>query len=215
MTKDYLVLLDACVLVGGGLRDTLLRLAETPRLYVPKWSDDILNEMSRTLERKFSKTQGQVEYLRHELHRTFPEAWVHGYKDLEPSLKNHEKDRHVLAAAIRSGAQTIVTFNLKDFLPEVLAQYDVEAMHPDEFLVNQFHLDDALVTHKFTQQAMAIGRTPAEQLRAFDRMGALPIFTQTLADELSINLAEEAAEERKGPSYSVEFARVSTNRAGN
>lgn len=48
MDKDYLVILDACVLVGGGLRDTLLRLAETPRLFVPKWSDDIINETVRT-----------------------------------------------------------------------------------------------------------------------------------------------------------------------
>ena len=30
-------------------------------------------------------------------------------------MTNHPKDRHVLAAALRTGAQTIVTFDLKDF----------------------------------------------------------------------------------------------------
>jgi hypothetical protein len=38
-----------------------------------------------------------------------------------------------------------VTFNLQDFPPEALEPYDIEAIHPDEFLVNQFYLDDALV----------------------------------------------------------------------
>lgn len=28
-------------------------------------------------------------------------------------MNNHPKDRHVLAAAVRTGAQTIVTFNIK------------------------------------------------------------------------------------------------------
>jgi len=49
MTSDYLAVLDACVIVPAGLRDTLLRLAETPRLFVPKWSDEILAEVRRTL----------------------------------------------------------------------------------------------------------------------------------------------------------------------
>jgi hypothetical protein len=74
MNKDYLVVLDACIMVGAGSRDTLLRLAETPRLYVPKWSDDIMAETKRTLERKFGKTAEQTRHLESELKRAFPEA---------------------------------------------------------------------------------------------------------------------------------------------
>ena len=188
MNKDYLAVLDACVLVGAGLRDTLLRLAETPRLYVPKWSDDIIAETKRTLENKLGKTSSQTEHLLRELKRAFPEAWVSGYKNLEGALRNDPKDRHVLAAAIRCGAQTIITFNLKDFRAGALAEYDIEAVHPDEFLVNQFYLDDALVTLKLTEQARAIGRTLEDQLRSFHRTGALPLFSQTVADALSIEL---------------------------
>jgi hypothetical protein len=188
MNKDYLAVLDACVLVGAGLRDTLLRLAETPRLYVPKWSDDIIAETKRTLENKLGKTSSQTEHLLGELKKDFPEAWVSGYKDLERALRNDPKDRHVLAAAIRCGAQTIVTFNLKDFQTGALAEYDIEAVHPDEFLVNQFFLDDALVTLKLTEQAGAIGRTLEDQLRSFHKTGALPLFSQTVADALSIEL---------------------------
>ena len=54
-----------------------------------------------------------------ELH--FPEAMVSDFEHLEASLQNDPKDRHVLAAAIKAQASTIVTFNLKDFQPEALA----------------------------------------------------------------------------------------------
>jgi hypothetical protein len=124
MDKDYLVILDACVLVGGGLRDTLLRLTETPRLFVPKWSDDILSETVRTLQKKFGKSAGQTDHFVSELRRAFPEAWVCGYKILEEPLRVHPKDRHVLAAAIKCSAQAIVTFNLKDFPREGLEPFD-------------------------------------------------------------------------------------------
>jgi len=116
MNKDYVVVLDACVLVGGGLRDTLLRLAETPRLYVPKWSDHIMEEVRRTLQnKKFGKTAEQTDHLHGELLKAFPEAWVIGYKDIEAGLTNDPKDRHVLAAAIRSSAQTIVNLQSETF----------------------------------------------------------------------------------------------------
>ncbi len=139
MTKDYLAVLDACVLVGGGLRDTLLRLAETPRLYVPKWSSDIMDEMSRTLQdQKFQKTEKQTQHLHQELLKAFPEAWVTGYKDIEPDLKNDPKDRHVLAAPSAAPPKPSL-LSTEAFPSEALQPFDVEAIHPDEFLVNQFY----------------------------------------------------------------------------
>ena len=43
-------------------------------------------------------------------------------------------DRHVLAAALRAGAEEIVTFNLRDFPPAILGPLGVAAWHPDEFV---------------------------------------------------------------------------------
>ncbi|MEO8125643.1 MAG: PIN domain-containing protein [Bryobacteraceae bacterium] len=186
MNKDYLVVLDACVMAGGALRDTLLRLAETPRLFVPKWSDDIITETLRVLQTKLNKTSEQTQHLQNELRKAFPEAWVENYKILENQLTNHPKDRHVLAAAIRCSAQTIVTFNLKDFPANSLDPFDIEAL--DHFLVSQFHLDDALVTLKFTQQANKLNRTVEHQLQTFHKTGTLPLFTQTPADAFSMKL---------------------------
>ena len=53
-----------------------------------------------------------------------------GFEDLVPSLELPDPgDRHVLAAAIRSEADIIVTVNLKDFPASLLAPYGLEAEH--------------------------------------------------------------------------------------
>jgi hypothetical protein len=64
----------------------------------------------------------------------------------------------------------------------------VKPLHPDEFLVNQFHLDDGVVVEKFKEQAAQIDRTVQQQLSAFHRSRVLPLFTQTLADAFGITL---------------------------
>jgi hypothetical protein len=69
-------------------------------------------------------------------------------------------DRHVLAAAIRAGAQAIVTFNLDDFPEEKLAAYNVEAKHPDDFVLNAIDLAPGLVATVVSEQAAALKSPP-------------------------------------------------------
>ena len=111
MPVDRAVILDACVLVQAPLRDTLLRLAEHPGLYHPRWSEEIIAEMQRALENKIGLAPSKTAYLVRELRRHFPDSWVTGLEPLVRTMTNHAKDRHVLAAAVRAGVQTIVTFN--------------------------------------------------------------------------------------------------------
>ena len=99
------------------LADTLLRLAAGPRLYLPKWTDEIMAELSRNLVANFGLSEEQAGYRESEIRRHFPEAWVDGYQDLIPAMTNEPKDRHVLAAAVRSQAEVIVTYNRRDFPP--------------------------------------------------------------------------------------------------
>lgn len=67
---------------------------------------------------------------------------IDGYDSIIPTLNLPDKnDTHVLAAAIRSSASVIVTYNLKDFPNKILDQYDMEAQHPDEFVMHLLDLN--------------------------------------------------------------------------
>lgn len=79
-------------------------------------------------------------------------------------------DRHVLAAAICGHADAIVTFNLADFPPAALAPFGVEALHPDDFLLNQLDLDP-MAALKSIKAMRARWRKP--QLSALDLAGAI------------------------------------------
>ncbi len=158
MSSDFQAVLDACVLVNAALRDTLLRLAEPPCcLYLPRWSMDIIQETTRTLKIKLGLTSQQTAHLVRELEIHFEDAWVEGYEPFIPAMTNHPKDRHVLAAAMVCGAQTIVTFNLKDFPADALSPWNVEAQSPDEFLIHQYHLDPEMVVTVVREQAAQHG----------------------------------------------------------
>src|SRR4051812_10299267 len=100
MTATPLVVLDACVLANFALCDTLLRLAEPPRLFEPKWSEQIIRETTRTLKAKLAWPDSLVAHLDQELRAHFSEAWIRDYESLIPRMTNDAKDRHVVAAAV-------------------------------------------------------------------------------------------------------------------
>lgn len=159
MKRDFAVLLDACVLIPMPLADTLLRLAAGPRLYQPKWTDQIMDEVSRSLQEKFGLSPPKAVYRESEIRRHFPEAWITGYEDMIPTMTNHPKDRHVLAAAARAGVKVIVTYNLKDFPNSSLAPYSITAQGPSTFLKNLYAIAPSVVMQTLEAQAAAIGQT--------------------------------------------------------
>ncbi|HXB70335.1 MAG TPA: PIN domain-containing protein [Candidatus Acidoferrales bacterium] len=159
MTGTPLVVLDACVLANFSLCDTLLRLAEPPRLFEPKWSEEIIRETTRTLESKLGWPSSLTAHLEAESRAQFSEAWISGYDRLIPRMTNDEKDRHVTAAAVHGEAPIIVTFNLRHFRPEHLEPWGIAAQHPQAFLIDIFRQKQALVMAKLEQQAADRGRT--------------------------------------------------------
>jgi predicted nucleic acid-binding protein len=148
MTGTPLVVLDACVLANFSLCDTLLRLAEPPRLFEPKWSEEIIRETTRTLELKLGWSNSLTTHLERELRAHFSEAWISGYDQLVSRMTNDEKDRHVVAAAVRGEAAIILTLNLRHFRPEHLAMWGVRALHPQSFLnYHRNRADSGSLTH--------------------------------------------------------------------
>ena len=153
---QYVGVLDACVLIPMPVADTLLRLAEEPAFYTPRWSEDILREVRRTLSSKFGYSEEQAARRLRTMNAAFPEAMVTGYESLAVSMKNHPKDRHVLAAAVRCGAHAIVTNNQKHFPRESLEPFGLECVSADKFLEDQYHLNPDLFISKLVEQALEI-----------------------------------------------------------
>ena len=147
----FVVIYDANVLYPSTLRDVLIRLAQTG-LVQAKWTETILDETFQALHTKRPDLdKGRLQRTRELMNLAVRDALVTGFEPLIGSLHLPDlDDRHVLATAIRARAQIIVTFNLRDFPTDVLSQWDVEAKHPDDFLVDQFHLD-AFSVHKAVQ----------------------------------------------------------------
>jgi len=73
-------------------------LAEPPRLFEPKWSEEIIRETTRTLELKLGWPSSLTAHFEAELRGHFSEAWIGGYESLVPRMTNDEEDRHVVAA---------------------------------------------------------------------------------------------------------------------
>ena len=101
-----------------------------------------------------------------------PDSLVHGWQRIVPSVTGlpDADDRHVLAAAICGHADAIVTFNLDDFPAEALAPFGVEALHPDDFLLNQLDLTP-IAALKAIKAMRARWRQP--QLSALDLAAAI------------------------------------------
>jgi hypothetical protein len=76
VTADFPVVLDACVLIPAPLRDTVLRLAEHPRLYLPRWSDTTIDETVRNLQSRIGLSKEKTTYLIEQMRKHFADAWV-------------------------------------------------------------------------------------------------------------------------------------------
>jgi hypothetical protein len=148
----------------------------------------VLEELGRALEREAGLASDQVRHRLTEMRRAFPDAEVGGYEHLIDGMANHPKDRHVLAAAVRANVEVLVTFNLRDFPENALKPFDITAVSPDDFLLDQLDLYPAVVLSCLDEQVnryTAFGGpvTVEELLRPLERAG-VPRF----ADEVRRHL---------------------------
>lgn len=129
---------DTCTLYGSYLNDLILWLAEGGA-FRPLWSEGVMFELRKNLVEE-GHDAALIDKRIDTMRAVFPDAMVDGYESLVESMTCDPKDRHVLAAAVRANAEVLVTFNLKDFPQASLEGYEIEAVHPDEFLLDQFDL---------------------------------------------------------------------------
>lgn len=170
------VVLDACVLYPTVLREILLGAASAG-LFEPVWSDRILREWVLATARIGPDAQVLAEGDAALVRAAFPRALQPAQPQVEARLTLPDaNDIHVLAVAITSHADAILTYNSKDFPRPVLADYGIERREPDGFLWE-------LWSHHPTRIAPIV-----EAVRATaERLSGQPMTTRTLLKRLRLH----------------------------
>lgn len=129
--------LDANVLYPIKLRGMLLWVAHLGG-FAPVWSDIILDEWTRNLKKNNPDIDiKKLEKSCHQMNQGFPFSNISGkeittFLSKVPELPDPD-DKHVVAAALASEANYIVTYNLKDFPHRLLNPLGIQALKPDNF----------------------------------------------------------------------------------
>jgi len=144
----FRAVLDTNVIYPIIIRDLLFWFAYY-ELYTPKWSNTIFKEWKEVMIRK-GITKDEAEKRVQRANSAFPDALVINYETLIANLTlPDENDRHVVAAAIKSNADVIVTNNLKDFPEEYLNSFGIKAKSADDFLTDIIDLNQDIAIKAF------------------------------------------------------------------
>jgi hypothetical protein len=142
----YTALADACSLVGALKRNLLLTLAEA-EFFRLRWSKEVLDETERAIAGIFEKKgvidpAGQAAKQRARMEEAFEESMVFGFDKLLSVCGDlpDPNDAHVIAAALKTQAATIITDNLRHF-PTALRALNLEVRSTDAFIADTIALD--------------------------------------------------------------------------
>lgn len=127
-------LYDASVLYPSLTRNLLIHLA-TSGLVAARWSEQIQDEWTRNLlQDRPELTPKRLARTQRLMDAAVPDAQVDGHQSLIEMLTLPDlDDRHVLAAALFSEVDVLVTWNLRHF-PEALFPLGLDAITPDELV---------------------------------------------------------------------------------
>lgn len=143
----YTVFADACALAGALKRNLLLTLAEA-EFFRLRWSAPVLDEVERAIEsilagKGADDAAERAARARAAMEKAFADAMVTEFDTFLPLCEKlpDPNDAHVLAAAMKTRAATIVTDNLKDFSEEILTKAGIEPRATDAFIADTIELD--------------------------------------------------------------------------
>lgn len=146
----FICVLDTNVIYPIEIRDLLFWFAYND-MYTPKWSAHIFDEWKDVMKRKGVSEEEALKRVE-KANLAFPDALVTNYTGLIHNLSLPDaKDCHVLAAAIKTDANVIVTNNTKDFPEDYLASFGLAAKTADDFLTDIIDLNTDQAVKAFKQ----------------------------------------------------------------
>lgn len=175
--------LDACVLFPTVMREVLLSAAGAG-FFQPLWSPRVLEEWARAAAKigpeGESQARGEIALLK----ARWPNAEVEARaSDLARLWLPDPNDIHVLAAAIASSADGIVTVNARDFPRHILAEEGLSRSDPDALLFGFWQADPtqmAVLVEEIRAEAERLSGEPWE-LRKLLKKARLPRLGKALA----------------------------------
>lgn len=159
--------LDTNVIYPLWIRDLLMWFAYY-ELYTPKWSRNIFDEWISVMIRK-GIDKNEAQKRAEKMNLAFPDALVKNYEPLIDTLKLPDSDdRHVLAAAIKTNADLIITNNLKDFPDDYLSIFGLKAKMPDDFFTDIIDLNHDLSLQAFRRLVLNKRNPPYNEYDILD-----------------------------------------------
>jgi predicted nucleic acid-binding protein len=125
------VVVDANVLFSIELTDLFLTFA-THRLLQLRWSEEILGEVQRSLATSGRLSPAAIGRRLAAMQRALPDAPAEAPRALVEQMRVEANDRHVLALAVATGADAIVTFNVRHFPADYCMSLGIEVLTPDD-----------------------------------------------------------------------------------
>lgn len=156
--RSRISVVDSNVLFSIELTDLFVTFAKR-RLIQVRWSRTLLDEVRGSLLEDGRLAPAAVEYRINAMQRALPDAMHFHSVDPTYHLQVAPSDRHVLALAIASGADSIITLNTRDFPSDYCSTVDVEILSPDEVLTEILN-DDPLDVKAALQEISQRRRTP-------------------------------------------------------
>lgn len=151
---NFVVLVDANILFSRTLRDYILYAADAGSIEV-RWSQEILDEMSRNLQENLGIAGVDAARLELLMNDFIEYALVDVHPEALATVEGVEmdaNDRHVLAAAITAGADVLLTENTRHFPREWMAEHGIELLSAEQLLIRLVdqHPDSVRTAHEKT-----------------------------------------------------------------
>ncbi|RLK10912.1 RSP_2648 family PIN domain-containing protein [Ruegeria conchae] len=176
--------LDTCVIYPTVMREMLLGAAKLGH-FTPVWSARILEEWARAARKLGPEGEVQARAEIALVQANWPDAEHPAAPGAEQRLWLPDAaDIHVLATAVTSSSDAIVTVNAKDFPKNILAEEGLDRRDPDG-LLHGFWLSDPEGMSQIATSVLSVANRLSGDnwtLRTLMKKARLPRLGKALAD---------------------------------
>ncbi|RBW60143.1 RSP_2648 family PIN domain-containing protein [Ruegeria sp. A3M17] len=175
--------LDTCVIYPTVMREMLLGAAKIGH-FTPVWSARILEEWARAARKLGPTGEAQARAEIALARANWPKAEFPAATNVEQRLWLPDSaDIHVLATAVASSADVIVTVNAKDFPRNILSEEGLDRRDPDGLLHSFWQSDPDGMSDTANRVLAEANRLSGDQwtLRPLMKKARLPRLGKALA----------------------------------